>query len=226
MEIVEKLEFCRKCKNREINSVVGIVCALTHAKPDFETDCKDFLRDETEPDKALDESYALSSSEVKEKTDPDIYEKLKMEQSLPKALLFSLIASVFGAILWAAITVATGYQIGYMAVGIGALVGFTVRYTGKGFEQIFAILGAGISLFGCLLGNLLSVVAFTAKEYNLGYFQIFSSLSFGAIVDVMTQTFQFMDLVFYGIAVYEGFRFSTIKFTEKSLWQQTLKYKK
>lgn len=226
MEIGERLEFCRKCMNKETNSIGSYACVLTHDKPDFEEACPHFTRDEREPDKALHSSYFLGFSEIKEYTDPDVYEKLRMEQSMVNAIVFGLVASVIGAILWAVITVATGYQIGYMALGIGALVGFTIRYMGKGFEQTYAILGAGISLFGCLLGNLLSVVALASRELNVGFFQIFGSLNFYTVVQVMIQTFQFMDIVFYGIAIYEGFRFATLKFTERSLWEHTLKYKK
>lgn len=36
------------------------------------------------------------------------------------------------ALLWAAITVATGHQIGYMALTAGFIVGFAVRFAGRG----------------------------------------------------------------------------------------------
>ena len=48
-------------------------------------------------------------------------EKLKSNQNLPLGFFIGLIASIVGAILWAAITVATEYQIGYMAIAIGLL---------------------------------------------------------------------------------------------------------
>ena len=72
------------------------------------------------------------------------------------ALIGGLAASVLGAILWAAVTVTAKFQIGFMAVGMGVLVGFTVRYLGQGGTAAFGVLGAAVSLFGCLLGNLFS----------------------------------------------------------------------
>ncbi len=224
MELREQLEICRKCTKRELNTTGGIACSLTHSRPDFETVCNTYVYDVNEPDEMLNDSIYLSVSEIKSKTDPEIFSKLQFEQKFPSALLLGCIAGLLGSILWAFISILTGYQIGYMAVGIGALVGFTIRYFGKGFEMQYALLGAIISLLSCLLGNLLSVVGFAAKEFDLGYFQIIGNLNFSVVLSIMTETFTFIDLVFYGIAIYEGYRFATLKFTERSLWLYTKKY--
>ena len=226
MELKEQLDYCRKCQKRETNSAGTLLCSLTHNKLVFEgVECKEYIRDESEPDKYLDDEYSLSFSEIKENLDSTVYEKFKIDQNIFNAISFGLLASFIGALVWALISYLTGYQIGYMAMAIGALVGFTIKHFGKGFELPFAISGAVISLFGCLLGNLLTVIIFASKEYNVGVFQIFGSLSFDLIIKVMIESFRFMDIVFYGIAIYEGFRFSTMRFTEKTLWSFTQKYK-
>lgn len=64
----------------------------------------------------------------------------------------------------------TEYQIGYMAIAVGFLVGFVIRLTGKGIDKIFGISGAILAIFGCLLGNLLSNVGFIANAEGLRYF--------------------------------------------------------
>lgn len=225
MELREQLEFCRKCTKRELNTTGGIACSLTHSRPDFEAVCNNYVYDASEPDKMLNDSIYLTVSEIKSKTDPEIYSKLQFEQKFPSALLLACIAGLIGSILWAFISILTGYQIGYMAIGIGALVGFTIRYFGKGFEIQYALLGAIISLLSCMAGNLLSVVGFAAKEYHLGYLQIIGNLNFAVVSSVMTETFTFIDLIFYGIAIYEGYKFATLKFTERSLWLYVSKYK-
>ena len=58
--------------------------------------------------------------------------QLDAEQNLPLGVCGGLLAAVLGAAVWAGVTVATGYQIGWMAVGVGFVVGFTVRLLGKG----------------------------------------------------------------------------------------------
>lgn len=134
-------------------------------------------------------------------------ERLKSEQNLPLGIAGGLAAAVLGAYIWAVITVWTGYQIGYMAIGLGFIVGFSVQFLGKGVEQIFGISGAVLALLGCILGNLFSVVGYSAVD-GMGYWETFTLLMDIGIFNILSETFGFMDLLFYGIAVYEGYRFS------------------
>jgi hypothetical protein len=200
----------------------GMVCNLTLAKPTFETSCPNFVKDETVPEIKHDDNQALSTSEIKERLPIEISEKLRLEQNLPFAVIFGSIAALVGAALWAAITVATEYQIGYMALGVGALVGVAVRFTGKGIDHIFGIIGAALSLAGCVFGNFLSIVGMIAKENSLNFFDVFSNFQFNMIVQIMVETFSPMDIVFYGLAVYTGFKLSIRKITEKTLMDMKL----
>lgn len=125
-----------------------------------------------------------------------------------------------GALLWAAITVATGYQIGYMAIAIGAGVGISMRVFGKGMDQIFGISGAIIAIVSCLLGNYFSLVGSIANYENLGYFETFSLINLSEIIPMMKETFSGMDLFFYAIAGYEGYKFAFRAFTEKELAEE------
>lgn len=95
-----------------------------------------------------------------------------------------------------------------MAVGIGFLVGFSVRFFGKGFDQKFGFVGAIFSLLGCLLGNLFTTVIFASIDLNETFFTMLFSLNLSNIIDIFEQTFSPMDLLFYGIAIYEGYKFS------------------
>ena len=69
------------------------------------------------------------------------------------AVLAGLIAAGLGAYLWAVITIATGYQIGFMAIGVGVLVGSAVRGFGKGIEPVFGVIGTTLALLGCAAGS-------------------------------------------------------------------------
>jgi hypothetical protein len=128
--------------------------------------------------------------------------------SLPMALLAGCVAAAAGASVWAVITVVTGLKIGWVAVGIGFLVGYAVRKFGKGSEPMFQMLGAVLSLLGCLAGNLLMVCLFASRQQDIPLLTILTRLQPSVIVDLMVRTFTPMDLVFYAIAVYEGYRFS------------------
>ena len=135
-------------------------------------------------------------------------EVLRLEQNLPLALLGGAAAALVGALLWAIITVSINLQIGYMAIGLGLLVGYTVRLTGKGMDTSFGVLGAVLSFAGCLLGNLFTLIGFIANDEGLSYMQVFLGVDYSLVPQVMIATFAPLDLLFYGLAIYEGYRFS------------------
>jgi hypothetical protein len=210
----QQLVFCKKCLNRKMDFQQGLICNLTDEKAIFENKCVDFKLDETEIENPLDGVEKMLPDELKLALSPEIIEKFRMEQRLILGILSGLIVGVLGAILWGVITVATGYQIGYMALAIGAGVGLTIRITGKGIDTIFGIWGAGIALFSVLLGNFLSIIGFLANSEGLGYIETLLLFDYSYLPQVMAETFSLLDLLFYGIAIYEGFRFSFRKITE------------
>jgi len=133
-------------------------------------------------------------------------QRLKSEQNLVLAALAGGVAALLGACIWSAVTVTTNYQIGWMAVGVGFLVGYAVRSFGKGIDKSFGIVGAAWSLAGCAAGNLLTIVGTISNQQNI--VNILEKLDLEIVASLMQATFNPMDLLFYGIAVYEGYRFS------------------
>src|SRR5215218_2350350 len=101
-----------------------------------------------------------SSAEIDNSKLEQLINEIKSRQSLPMAILGGLIASLVAALLWAVITYATKYQIGFMAIGVGFLVGYAVNYFGKGITTTFGVVGAVLSLFGCIIGNILTTIIF------------------------------------------------------------------
>ena len=135
-------------------------------------------------------------------------QRIRGEQNLMLAVIAGGAAALAGACVWAVITVMTNYQIGWMAVGVGFLVGYAVKTFGKGIDRSFGIVGAVWSLLGCAAGNLLTVVGTIAREQNIPIMNILEKLDLEIIANLMQATFNPMDVLFYGIAVYEGYRFS------------------
>jgi hypothetical protein len=219
----EKLMFCKKCLNRKMDLKKGLVCNLTNEKPIFEKECPDFRLDEKVIEVPLNDKDGLQPEEIAQRLPPEILERLRLDQNLPLGLIAGVSVGIIGAILWGAITVATEFQIGYMALAIGAGVGISVRIFGKGIDKIFGILGATIALLSCLLGNFFSIIGFIANTVNLGYFETLSSFNYSYLPDIMAETFSIIDLLFYGIALYEGYKFSFRIITEKEIQNLTSK---
>jgi hypothetical protein len=138
---------------------------------------------------------------------------VRARQNLGLGIVGGVAAAIVGAVIWATITVLSEVQIGWMAVGVGFLVGSAVRLLGKGIDKPFGYAGAAISLFGCLLGNVLTICGFVANKEGVPLSAVLLHINFAAIPEAMAATFQPMDLLFYGIAIYEGYRFSFRRIT-------------
>lgn len=131
-------------------------------------------------------------------------------QNLPMGVLAGCVAAAIGAGLWAGVTVLTGYQIGWMAVGVGAMVGVAVRAAGKGRTRAFGILGAALALAGCLVGNLLTGAVVLARHWDISLAAVFTRLTPDATARLMTAMFSPMDLLFYALAIWQGYKFSIV----------------
>ena len=136
--------------------------------------------------------------------------RLRGEQRLGKGLIAGFVAALAGAALWAVITVVTNRQIGFMAVGVAVAVGWSLRRFGKGVDPIFGVTGAGLSLFGVVAGNLLFVSVVLAREYSVSVSDVIVAMLIhpGLSADLLVETFSPIDLLFYALALYYGFKLS------------------
>lgn len=137
------------------------------------------------------------------------FERLKAEQNFPMAVLGGVLASIICVFIWAIITIATKYQISYMAMGVGVAVGFTIQKFGKGLTPVYGILGAGLAFIACFFGNIISYTCFIADQYeSYSYLEAISNLNWDISMSIAIETFQPMDVLFYGLAIYTGYMFS------------------
>ena len=173
-----------------------------------------------------DESQPVSA-EQEVRIDPArlemLTQNLRAKQNLTGGLLAGIVAALLGAVTWGAITAATNYQIGWMAIGVGFLVGIAVRKFGQGIDMAFGVMGAALALFGCLVGNIFTACIQIANSFDVGYLEVLGSLDFGMIVEIMAETFHPMDLLFYGIAMYAGYKYSFYSFSSEEVQALTKK---
>jgi hypothetical protein len=147
--------------------------------------------------------------------------RLKEEQNIGLGIIGGLVGMGVGAVIWALITVITEYQLGLIAIGVGILAGLGVRYLGKGFDTIYGIVGAVTALFGIVIGNVLTIVVFIAQEFDVTYMEVVQALDVTVIVEAMRLTFAPIDLLFYALAIYYGYRYAMRRLTPKELSKPT-----
>lgn len=174
----------------------------------------DMETEPTEPAEQAEQTFQVDPVKMQAFND-----RLEAEQNLLLGVLGGVVAAVIGAAIWAVVTVVTKYQIGWMAIGVGFLAGYAVRALGKGVSKSFGIVGALCALLGCLLGNVLSACGFLANQESIPVLQVvIKVLTQPALaVELLKITFSPMDLLFYGIAVYEGYKFSFRQITQEEI---------
>jgi hypothetical protein len=135
-------------------------------------------------------------------------QQIKDNQNFSMGILAGFIAATFGAVLWGLLSYLSSYQIGFMAIGVGFLVGFAVRKFGAGMDIKFGIAGAVLSLYGCVAGNIFLVCLAVSKEYGIPLSEIMSAMNFETMWIFLKAGFEPIDVLFYGIALYFGYRYS------------------
>lgn len=188
--------FCRNCVSRDFVSGRGLVCKRTRDLPNFEEQCEHY-----EMDEKLAAMAPAAGAEVVEE------EQLIGKENLPKAIICGIIACLVGAFAWGVISVTTGYQIGYMAIGIGFLVGMAMRW-GNGTRPLFGYIGAVLALLSCVMGDYLSIIGFVANEYDLSYWEMLVTTNVADVMPILVDNMMSMTIAFYGMAVYEGYKLS------------------
>lgn len=129
-----------------------------------------------------------------------LQEKIKREtltgEAYAPAVLGGIIAAVLGGIIWSFIVKKTGYEIGYVALGIGFLSGITVVTLTKGQKgmplQIIAVVS---SLLGIIIGKYLiyfdALKEILSEQYGKEAIQDLSLLS----KDTFTFFIENLDLI-------------------------------
>lgn len=151
-------------------------------------------------------------------------ERIQEEQNFSMAIIAGGAAALIGALLWGAITFFTGTKIVWAAIGVAFIVGWAVRQFGRGTDKIFGILGAGLALASCVLGNILTLAALLARENEAPFYEVFEYLVSYPVesLELFMSLSSPIDLLFYAFAAYYGYRYAIRQVTreeEESLYR-------
>ena len=131
-------------------------------------------------------------------------------EHLPFGILAGTVAAFLGALIWMAFALATGLHVGYVALGVGALVGLAVRFAGNGTSMIFGLIGAVLTLAGCLGGEILTMVQLLTTPQH----DFFTVLTTVDLIHLVSRIFDRMDPIMYlisAIGIFEGYQLSIRK---------------
>lgn len=136
---------------------------------------------------------------------------LRARQRPALAVAAGLGAAAVGAVGWALFTYLTGTELGLVAVAVGALVGTAVRRAGRGVDPIFGVIGGACAALGWAAGTLLTVAAMICKEFGVPLGDVLARVGLNEMLAAAVRDGGVLDILFLGIAVWEGWRLSFAK---------------
>ena len=148
-------------------------------------------------------------------TNVELAQQLLEEQNFVPGVIAGVVAAILGGGIYAVIAVATGYAVGLMAIGIGAFVGFAVQFLGRGVESRFVVIAAVLSIVGCILGNIFSVILLFARGSGESPLDIFSDMGLGDLINIALESFQPIDLLYWALAAYAAYWFAKRRLTKE-----------
>jgi hypothetical protein len=126
------------------------------------------------------------------------------------AIVAGLVAAAIGAGIWMAVEVTFKLQIGYVAIAIGALVGLAIRTLGHGTHVIYGVIGAVLTLVGCLGGEILSHLYLTSTAQQSMY-DLARSTDYVQTVQGIFTKMDPIGYLIYGLGIFEGYKLSIAK---------------
>jgi hypothetical protein len=131
--------------------------------------------------------------------------------ALLPAVLAGLVAAVVGGVVWGLIVKWTDYEVGFVAWGIGFLVGIAVVTAARARGLVFQVVAVLCALLGILIGKYLSFVWVlqNAAEDEFGEgvdIPVFSMDTFDLFRENLDTVFGWIDLLWVGLAVVTAWR--------------------
>lgn len=159
------------------------------------------------------------NDELKKEIEP-IYKKIIEEAKSEKyesntmllGVLSGLGAAIVGAVVWAVVTVVTDSEIGFMAIGMGILVGAAMLLVTKKKKGLgLQVIGVIMSILGIALGKYLSVFYFMRQFYaeetgfEIPIGDLLNLESFSFMTDLLIEMFDVYDVLWIVLAILVSF---------------------
>jgi len=173
---------------------------------------------------------AASEATANEKPiDPEdrlrVLDHLRSEQRLIPAIVAGCVAGLIGAAVWAAVAVFTKHEIAWIAIGVGFLVGLAVRIAGRGFEVRYAAIGGLLALAALLAGKIFTICGYVAQEDGESFWDVLINFPFDKLPAIIRGSFHPMDLLFYALAVWMGWKGARRSIEDDEIREQHRKLK-
>ncbi len=115
-----------------------------------------------------------------------------------------------GATAWAIISKLTGYNIGFIAIFIGFLVGQGFVNAGRSTKPIMGVIAAIIALLSTLLGNLAFAFLQIADYHSMNVIDLVINFDYHYLLNLIIDMHTAFDIIFYTLAASAAYKRSFI----------------
>jgi len=152
-------------------------------------------------------------------------ERLVRAQSLPRAIGASLAVIIVFSALWAGLSLLTNLVLPWLTMLLGVLLGYSVRWAGRGIDWRFPVIAAMNTAIGALAGNVIVAASITANELGVGIFQVLGAVTTMTWPDFFGEVMTPADVIFVIFAAaiaafYANRRLTRTQFYALKVWQQ------
>jgi hypothetical protein len=148
-------------------------------------------------------------------------DRLRQRQSLALGIAAGAVTGAVGAFLWGSLVGITGltYEVEWIPmIGIGFLVGMTVRWVGRGVDRSFAIAAAVIALVASLVGSFLTMaVAVTWQLHGVNNFYLFQYGDLGTWLRLYGSFTGWIDIACLTFTVWEAYALARFRLSRPQL---------
>lgn len=134
----------------------------------------------------------------------------RRRSSIPRALIAGAIAAAMTGIFWALVIAVFNRRVGFLAIGVGFAVGFSVRHFGRGRTEVFGVIAMLLAMMGCAIGDILGGIVLVAESAGVPLAHLLSRLNGGYLADIFRLMFTPMDIIFYLIALFTSYKYAVV----------------
>lgn len=127
-----------------------------------------------------------------------------------RGIVLGIIMGLIGAMIWAVIAIITGYNIGFVAIGVGVLVSYGFSMAGKSSNMIFGVIAGIIALVSIFIGEAIINIYYVAQYYEVGLLDAIINIDYSVLLEIIAEGFDAKTALFYFIAVSAAFKGSYI----------------
>lgn len=132
----------------------------------------------------------------------ELAEKLLAEQNFPAAVIAGAVATVLAAVAYGMIVAKWEFSYGFMAAGVGIVIGLAMQFVGRGISMRFSVVATVYAIAGCLLGNMFALVTGLARATAASPIEVLQNSSLPALAERSVSHVSYVDLTFWFIAAF------------------------